>query len=255
MDKLVKSRKDALRVEIVDDGRTQYALHIKSLNDRLGKTYMPTVAPDFAGAIKGKKNFDSMRDAVSVVLANAKIEANAKADAIERNLKSLRELAKDHAFLFADTQQLVTTKANDDLVLLINSRIDAHKAAEEKRLADEREKIRLEEVAKLEKEKADEATRVAAEAKSATEAAAASQPKPEAAPEVVPQAAPVVASVSPVLTKFEPNPAFVPRSQLSDIAAEFLAAREWPTQAAKNTARAVLIEYETFCSLRVRVSA
>lgn len=263
LDKLVKSRKDALRVEIVREADDALDAHVHSLNERLGKPYMPTVAPDFAGAIKGKKNFDSMRDAVSVVLANAKIAANAKADAIELNLKSLRELAKDHAFLFADTQQLVTTKANDDLVLLINSRIATHKAAEEKRLADEREKIRLEEVAKLEKEKADEAERetirkdvAAAMEKRAAEAAfAAAQPKPEEAPEVVPQAAPVVASVSRQLSPVLEAPAFAPRSQLSDIAAEFLAAREWPTQAAKNTARAVLIEYETFCSLRVRVAA
>jgi len=243
LDKLVKSRKDALRVEIVNGGADALRGHIDTLNVRLGKPYLPTqhhVYADFVGAIKGKKNFDSMRDAVATTLANAKIEANAKADAIELNLKSLRELAKDHAFLFADTQQLVTTKANDDLVLLIKCRINDHRVAEEARLEAERECIRLEEAAKLEKAAADEAARVAAEeAKRVTEAAAA-QPKPE----VAPQAAPVVAAVSPAFTAVAPSPA----PEASDTVLAFLSSREWSSIASRNTARATLIEFERFCA-------
>lgn len=279
-EKLLEVKKLSVKADIVRKARDEYDAHIRTLNERIGKPFLSTALGtvpnvDFAAAIKGKRTIDSLREAASVALANGKIASSAIADKVEINLKSLRELAKDHAFLFADTQQLVTTKANDDLVLLINSRIATHKAAEEKRLADERERIRLEEVAKLEKEKADEAERetirkdvaAAMEKRAAEAAAAAAQPKPEVAPEVVPQAAPVVADAlpeskpfirggpSPVLEKFEPNPAFVKQPQLSDLAAEYLTSREWPTQTSRNAARAVLLEFEEFCSLRGKVVA
>ena len=111
---------------------------------------MPTIAADFAGAIKGKRTVDSLRDAVSTTLANAKIEASATADKIDANLKTLLELASGHAFLFADTAQIVL-KAPDDLTMLVKSRIAEHKAAEEKKEAETRERIRAEEQAKAEK--------------------------------------------------------------------------------------------------------
>jgi hypothetical protein len=75
--------------------------------------------------MKGKRNLESMRDAVDTELARVKIEANAIAEGIEANLKTLRELAPDHVFLFRDAQQIIT-KANDDFTLLVKSRLDEH---------------------------------------------------------------------------------------------------------------------------------
>ena len=109
---------------------------------------MPVIQADFAGVIRGKKTIASLHDAVDTELARAKIEANAIADRIEINLNSLRDMAKDHAFLFADIAQIVQ-KENDDLVALIKVRIADHAAAEQKRLDGERERIRAEEQAKL----------------------------------------------------------------------------------------------------------
>lgn len=128
LDKLVKARKEAIRGEIVAEGVKGLADHIASLNARLGRSYMPSVPADFGGAIKGKKSLDSMKDAVSTVLANAKIEANRVADMIDANLKTLA--AAEPATLFPDAAQLVL-KAADDLAAVISSRIAAHKAAEE----------------------------------------------------------------------------------------------------------------------------
>lgn len=149
LDRLVKARKEQVRNEIYQEGVTALRDHIAHLNDRLGKPYMPQIAADFAGAMKGKKTVASLRDAVNTTLANAKIEANAVADKIDINLKALREQAKDHTFLFADTAQLVL-KANDDCQAVITARISEHKAAEEKRLAEERERIAEEERRKAE---------------------------------------------------------------------------------------------------------
>jgi hypothetical protein len=91
-----------------------------------------------------------MRDKVATELARCKIEANAVADRIQANLTTLRELASEHTFLFADTAQLVL-KANDDLTALVKSRIADHKAAEAAKEEATRERIRAEEQEKAEK--------------------------------------------------------------------------------------------------------
>lgn len=173
LEKLVKARKESIRVEIQQAGQSALAQHLAALTARIGKPYLPTIAADFAGVMKGKKTVASLRDAVDTELAKAKINSNEVADKIQTNLNSLRELAAAHAFLFSDTPQIVM-KANDDLVALIKMRIAEHAAAEEKRLEAERARIREEEQAKLKaeqdaKDKA-EAERVAA-AMRATEAA------------------------------------------------------------------------------------
>lgn len=156
LDKLVKSRKESIRTEYVRAAQAQITAHAETLNKRLGKPYLP--AQDmmrFGAAIKGLKTLANIHDAVSAELANAKIEANAVADKIHLNLNTLRELAKDHDFLFADAAQLVL-KANDDLTALVKTRIADHKLAESARLqrereqavAAERERLRQEEAAR-----------------------------------------------------------------------------------------------------------
>jgi predicted phage-related endonuclease len=152
LDKLVKARKETIRVEILQEGVTAMAAHIATLNARLGKPYMPAVPVDFASAIKGKRTVTSLHDAVDTTLAAGKIAASAIADRIQINLETLRELAIGHAFLFADTPSIVL-KANDDLRALVENRIAAHKAEEERKEEAQRERIRAEEVARIERER------------------------------------------------------------------------------------------------------
>ena len=146
--KLVANRKETIRIEIVQGGRTALAEHVAGLTKRLGKPYMPAIAEDFVGSIRGKKTISSLHKAVDDELARCKIEANSVADRIQINLNTMRELASEHTFLFADTAQIVL-KANDDLTSLVKLRISEHKEAEAKRLEEEREKIRQEEAVKL----------------------------------------------------------------------------------------------------------
>lgn len=155
IEKLVKAEKENRRLAILQGAQTALAQHVAALNLKLGKSYMPTIAADFAGVMRSKKTIASLQNAVDTELARCKIEADRLAADIAANLASLRKLAADHAFLFADTAQIVL-KQNDDLVLLIKSRIADHQAAEEKRLAVEREKIRAEEAAKLERQQAEQ---------------------------------------------------------------------------------------------------
>lgn len=147
LDKLVVAREKSIKEEIVAGGKAAFDEHIAGLNKRLGKDYMPIVPADFAGAIKNKRTIASLKDAVDTELSRAKIAANAIADGIQINLNTLTELASDHKHLFADAAQIVL-KQNDDLTVLVKSRIAEFKLAEEKRLEAERNRIRQEEEAK-----------------------------------------------------------------------------------------------------------
>ena len=136
LDKLVKARKDAVRMELIQEGHRALADHIDSLNVRIGKPYMTAVAADFGGAVKGKRTIDSVRDAVATTLANAKIEANAVADRIQINLNSM---PATHAVLFADLAQLVLKPA-DDFQAVVKNRIAEHQAAIDFQLEQEAKK-------------------------------------------------------------------------------------------------------------------
>lgn len=197
LDKLVKARKEARRLEIKQGAEQALAAHISAINQRLGKVQLPAIAADFAGAIKGKRTISSLQDAVDTELARAKIKASEVAAGIEVNLASLRELAAEHAFLFADAQQLVL-KAPDDLVATIKSRIADHQQAEQRRQDAERERIRAEEQARLQREQqeaerqaieqqqaaARKAMRAQARAEDMGRAQPAAQPAPTEAPDI-----------------------------------------------------------------------
>jgi putative phage-type endonuclease len=134
LEKLVKARKDQLRLDAVMEGQKALAEHIAGLNNRLGKSYMPPVPADFGLAVKGKRTMDSTRGAVADELARAKIAASTIADKIQINLNTLRELAADHKALFPDAATIVL-KANDDLTTLVNARIAEYKQREDEKEA------------------------------------------------------------------------------------------------------------------------
>lgn len=148
-DKLVKTEKENRRIAIVIKARAAFDAHITGLNTSLGKPYMPAITADFAGVVKGLKTITSIQNAVDTELARVKIEANSAADKIRINLGTLRELAASHAFLFADTAQIVL-KAPDDFTALVKTRIAEHQAAELAKEEATRERIRVEEQAKAE---------------------------------------------------------------------------------------------------------
>ena len=161
LEKLVKARKESIRGEIVSDGVKYLREHIDNLNARIGKAYMPTVAADFGGVIKGKRTIESLRGAVADELARTKIEANAIADRIQINLNTLREQAANHAFLFSDAAALVLKDA-EHVTVLVKQRIAEHQQAEAARLEAERERIRKEEADRAERDLARRRAAVAA---------------------------------------------------------------------------------------------
>jgi predicted phage-related endonuclease len=215
LEKVVKARKETIRVEILQAVKDKAAAHIAALNARLGKPYMPTIAADFAGVMKNKRTIASLRDAVDTELARFKIEANAVADRIQINLATLRELGAAHAFLFADTPSIVL-KAADDLSALVKMRIAEHEQAEAAKIEALRTQIAEEERVKAEKVAADaerarkdqEAAqaRAEADARAREEAITRAQSRPAEAAQVaqvgsnmqIIEATPVPAQVTPI---------------------------------------------------------
>jgi hypothetical protein len=152
LDKLVKAEKENRRAEIVTAANRALSDHLAALLQRVGVP-IPVVG-GFADVIKGLKSLDSMRDKVSSALANAKIEANAIADRIDANRLTVEDMT-----LFPDFSA-VCQKAPEDFAALMTMRLAARKAAEEKRLEQERERIRREE---QEKAGAEERAKLTAE--------------------------------------------------------------------------------------------
>jgi hypothetical protein len=174
LEKLVTAQESKIKADKVQGGKDKLAEHIAALNKRLGKPYMPPIVADWAAAIKSLRTMTSLQNAIDTLLAAKKIEASAAADRIELNLNSLRELASDYAFLFSDTPAIIS-KANDDLVALIKSRIADHAAAEAKKAEELRAKIAEEERIKAEaKAKADADAKAKADADAEAEAQAVS---------------------------------------------------------------------------------
>ncbi len=158
LDRLVKAEKENRKMQIVQAGVDAIRAHYAAINLTLGAYagyfVMPASLPaEIGAAIKGLKTLVSMRDKIDAAVANAKIAASQKADAIRVNVAIL-DAHNDHAFLFTDYARIVAEKSADDLRNLVAARIAEHAAREAAKLEAERERIRAEECARIERERA-----------------------------------------------------------------------------------------------------
>lgn len=191
LEKRVKTRKEERRTEIGNAARLAVQQHVLAINETLGEHAIPvpsTLIADIGEAMKGKRSFASMQDAVDAVATNAKITASQAADRIRANIAILAE-HPDCATLFADRVQLCASKAPEDLRNLVAARISEHQQAEQVRLHSQREQIRKEKEARAQKA-----------------AATVQQPEPVAA---APAAAPV--RTAPTAVASDPAPTAAPR--------------------------------------------
>ena len=150
---LVTRRNTERKDEIVLGGKSAYQTHLASLKAETEGLWVELPTPDFAGSIKNMRLLANMQDAVNTLLANSKIAADDSAKKIRANLALLKADGAGYEFLFNDRANLIA-KAADDLNLLIQSRINAHKAAEAAKEEATRERIRAEEQARAEWEHA-----------------------------------------------------------------------------------------------------
>jgi putative phage-type endonuclease len=173
LDKVVKARKEEIRVELVTEHSSLLQAHVDALNTGLGARWVAYPAAAFGEAIKGKKTVASIRDACSVVLAEAKIFANQSAERFKHNRTSLHIEGRDWFSLFPDFAT-VGNKAPEDFEALAQLRIGKHVEAE--RVATE---------AKQRADAAAQAAITAAAQNSAQAAAPVQATAPAAAPVVV----------------------------------------------------------------------
>ena len=150
-EKQVKEAKETKKLSIINNAQAEFNKHLAELSETINKVQITQIVIDFEAVMKGKRSFEKMEEAVNAELAKAKIEADAIAQVIRKNLDSLTELAKDHKFLFSDHAMLLL-KDNDDLVNLIKARIAEHEQAEAERKRQEQERIEREAKEKAERE-------------------------------------------------------------------------------------------------------
>ena len=148
LEKTVKARKEAVKMERIAKAKSDFAAHVAALQSEIADVRLTVLAPDFGVAIKGLKTLTSVDNAIGVAMANAKIAADQQADDVRAKLAWVNENAAEYRALLADLQQLIA-KPIDDFRLVVKARVDAHRQAEEARLEAERERIRNEEAKKL----------------------------------------------------------------------------------------------------------
>ena len=140
LDKLVKTRKDQIRTEMIGSAQAALDQHVAGLNARIGQKWIGRTIGAFAEAIKGKRSLDSMRDAIDAELARCKIDTSAMADTLQANREALRgtEDGNDWMFLFADFAT-VGLKPAEDFAAIAAQRIAQHQQAEAARKQREEE--------------------------------------------------------------------------------------------------------------------
>jgi predicted phage-related endonuclease len=145
LNSLVEAEKKNRKSKLVLDAADALAAHIRALPDRT-RQLLPSVPADWAGAISGMSSLASMRNALDSLLATKKIEVNTLVERVEANLATI-DRHPEHRHLFADVAQLAV-KDTDAVEAIVAGRITEAKAAEERRLEAERQRIRQEEEAR-----------------------------------------------------------------------------------------------------------
>jgi predicted phage-related endonuclease len=150
LSKLVKTQKESLKFEILQGAKTALEKHWTDLVSVISRQVIPVGAMpqgDFAGAMRNKKNIDSIRSAVNDELARAKIECKKVFDLLCANATAFDQHASKHKFLFRDIKHYML-KSEEDFAAIVISRISEHEKAEASRRDAEREAIRRQEEAK-----------------------------------------------------------------------------------------------------------
>lgn len=92
---------------MVSEAGLAYSAHIEALEAETRPIQLNVQRPDFATAIKGKRNYASMQGAVDDALANGKIAADAAAKETRDRLTWFQDVANGYEFLFPDLQQII----------------------------------------------------------------------------------------------------------------------------------------------------
>lgn len=155
-------REDKAKKEVmILEAKQAYADHVAALETETKPIRLSVVPPNFAEAIKGKRNYVSMHDAIGTMLAGAKMTTDAQAKDIRVKLAwfSAAVDVSDHnpqswRFLFSDLPQIIG-KPMDDFALSVTTRIIQHKIDIAAKEEEQRQRMEAEAKAKAEREAAE----------------------------------------------------------------------------------------------------
>lgn len=244
LEKLVKARKDAIRVELVQAANAKFADHVAGLQSEITGAQLSLLVsvPDFGGAIKGLKTITSLRNAIDTALANGQIAADTVAKDVRDKLawydKATGIEAGSYGFLFPNLQQLIGMD-RQAFEAVVKNRIAEHQKAEAAKLEEQRARIQAEEEAKArakvqEEERARQMAMLEAERKRLAELDAASssagkqEVKPVTLDEVVHATAPaaVAEAIAPT-TRTRPTKLQMAQAIADRYGVSVLTADEW----------------------------
>ncbi len=171
LEKMVKARKESIRIEIVQTAKAEFSAHYHALELEIKPIVLLVNMPDFAGAIKNKRTLLSLRESVATALRDGKFEAEQLAADIRTKLSWCKDSSAGYGFLFADLQSIITSNGMEAFQAIVQRRIDDHKSAEAAKLEAQCVAMQQEEERKaLAKVQAEEQQRVAAQVKAQLEA-------------------------------------------------------------------------------------
>jgi len=212
LEKAVKNEKEARKNAIISDARLKWMEHLNGINAELGKVHIHVKEPNFVEAVKNKRTIESLHNAVDTALANSKIEADAIAKEYRTKLSWLNTQSQ-YLFLFSDLQQIIT-KPLEDFQNTVNARVNEYQAKE------------------LAQKTVDDI------------------PKSNASIDIAksfPDST-VIGAVGSIPVSQKNS--LIDKPVEHKVIGEFLAARIWKTEKDRNTARAILIEFEKFIAMR-----
>ena len=153
LEKDVEREDMAKKRAMITEASLVFAEYVRELEAETKPILLNIPKPDFAEAIKNKRNYKSMHDAIQTLLSQAKSAATSIAMDILGKLDWYHEYAGGYAFLFSDLSVLIT-KPFDDFCIAVNYRIEKHIADEAAKLEEQRTRIEAEATAKAEREAA-----------------------------------------------------------------------------------------------------
>lgn len=129
--KKVVEEKNRRKQEYITAAKAEIRAHINALEDEFDFEVRIADTADYTGVIKNKRTVSSIQNALNSEVARVKIEVDAAASVIRKNIKALDE--RGHYFhLFGDLP-FVVQKPHDDFINLLESRIAQAEEVERKK--------------------------------------------------------------------------------------------------------------------------
>lgn len=132
----VKEEKEKIKAKIVSDGYKSIIDFVKKWEGSFGSEPPNSFLNNnlsLSGLLKGKRNLDSMRDAVDNAVAEEKVQITDRLTTLSENFELLQENDGGFQFLFTDWKTLID-QSPESLLAVIRARVAAHEIAEQKKI-------------------------------------------------------------------------------------------------------------------------